>query len=72
MPPLPMQLPLLSSSQIPRPIFDASIRHPVFFTDRLQRAPAGVNTGGGAWASPVAVGYVFNDGAQRRVDGVKL
>ena len=67
MPPGPIQLPLLV-----RPILDASIRHPVFFTDRLQKAPAGVNAGGGAWASPVATGYVFNDGAPRRIDGVKL
>ena len=67
MPPVPKQLP-----QLARPIMDASIRHPVFFTDRLQKAPAGVNPGGGVWNSPVAEGYVFNDGVPRKIDGVKL
>jgi hypothetical protein len=34
------------------------------------RAPNGVNAGGGGWISPVAEGYVFNDGAKRRVSSV--
>lgn len=52
--------------------FDASRRHPVFFTAKLKKAPNGVGDGGGAWRSPVATGYVFNDGAKRVVEGVKL
>lgn len=44
---------------------DASTRHPVFFTERLKKAPAGVAWGGGAWCSPVAEGYVFEDGVAR-------
>jgi hypothetical protein len=44
--------------------YDASVRHPVFFTDRLKRAPNGVASGQ-AWGSPVAAGYVFNDGVKR-------
>ncbi len=53
-------------------LLDASKRHPVFFTDRLKKAPVGVNVGGGAWLSPVAMGYVFNDGVRRAEGGVKL
>jgi hypothetical protein len=51
---------------------DAAMRHPVFFTDRLKKAPVGVNAGGGSWVSPVATGYVFNDGPRRAEGGVKL
>jgi len=51
-------------------ILDASKRHPVFFTDRLHKPPAGVGAGG--WVSPVAMGYVFNDGVRREGPGVKL
>ncbi|KAH7355222.1 hypothetical protein BKA65DRAFT_497938 [Rhexocercosporidium sp. MPI-PUGE-AT-0058] len=50
-------------------VLDASKRHPVFFTERLKKAPAGVQTGCGSWSSPVATGYVFNDGVKRRVEG---
>jgi hypothetical protein len=64
---VPISLPMQAPAQIP---FDASRRHPVFFTDRLMRAPNGVNAGGGGWISPVAEGYVFNDGAKRRVSSV--
>jgi hypothetical protein len=46
-------------------VLDVSKRHPVFFTDRLKKAPNGVNCGGGSWISPVAAGYVFNDGAKK-------
>jgi hypothetical protein len=55
-------------------LLDAAIRHPVFFTDRLKKAPMGVRAGSAGWSSPVAEGYVFNDGVVRRgVDGgVKL
>jgi hypothetical protein len=54
-------------------LMDASRRHPVFFTDRLMKAPPGVGTGNGTWTTPVAHGYVFNDGARRKVEGeVKL
>ena len=50
--------------------YDASVRHPVFFTERLKRAPNGVEAGNGdgsakGWGSPVATGYVFNDGPKR-------
>jgi len=44
----------------------------VFFTERLKKAPAGVNAGNGNWVSPVAVGYVYNDGVRRAEGGVKL
>jgi hypothetical protein len=53
-------------------LLDASKRHPVFFTDRLKKAPVGVNAGHGSWTSPVAEGYVFNDGMRRAEGGVKL
>ncbi|PBP21857.1 hypothetical protein BUE80_DR007296 [Diplocarpon rosae] len=49
---------------------DPSKRHPVFFTQRLKKAPAGASVGSG-WSSPVAAGYVFDNGG-RRVGGVKL
>jgi hypothetical protein len=53
--------------------FFSAVRHPVFFTNRLQKAPPGVNDGGGGWQTPVAEGYVYNDGVRRSVDGaVKL
>jgi len=58
--------------QVRQVLLDASIRHPVFFTDRLKRAPTGVNAGNGNWVSPVAMGYVFNDGVRRAEGGVKL
>ncbi|KAG9241698.1 hypothetical protein BJ878DRAFT_519299 [Calycina marina] len=44
---------------------DAAMRHPVFFTDRLKKTPAGVQTGNMSWASPIARGYVFEDGERR-------
>ena len=53
-------------------ILDASKRHPVFFTDRLMKAPNGVLAGDGAWDSPVAKGYVFNDGPRRVEGGPRL
>lgn len=53
-------------------MLDASIRHPVFFTDKLKKAPVGVDAGNGTWTSPVAMGYVFNDGVRRVEGGVKL
>ncbi len=49
-------------------LLDASKRHPVFFTDRLQRAPVGVAAGGRDF-TPVAKGYIFNDGVRRSVEG---
>jgi hypothetical protein len=69
MPPTPLPV---SSSQERQVMLDASKRHPVFFTDRLKKAPVGVNAGNGTWASPVAMGYVFNDGVRRVEGGVKL
>ncbi|PBP16826.1 hypothetical protein BUE80_DR012444 [Diplocarpon rosae] len=53
-----------------QPTLDPSKRHPVFFTERLKKAPAGVSAGSG-WTSPVAAGYVFNNGVKRE-GGVKL
>ena len=41
-------------------MLDAATRHPVFFTDKLKKAPNGVNVGEG-----VAKGYVFEDGVGR-------
>jgi hypothetical protein len=69
MPPSPLPTSPLQARQV---LLDAAKRHPVFFTDRLKKAPLGVNTGGGSWVSPVAMGYVFNDGARRAEGGVKL
>ncbi|QSZ28766.1 hypothetical protein DSL72_003271 [Monilinia vaccinii-corymbosi] len=63
-----------ASSPIPRLahtngtfILDSATRHPVFFTDRLRRAPSGVMTcgyGNEIWrsGSPVARGYVYESG----------
>ncbi|KAK0119588.1 hypothetical protein ONS95_011028 [Cadophora gregata] len=72
MPPLPFPLAVARNpiSEAQKMILDASKRHPVFFTERLKKAPEGVNAGDGIWSSPVAKGYVFNDGAQRKVDGI--
>jgi len=53
----------------PQQQFLSALRHPVFFTDRFTKAPPGVSAGGGNWATPVAAGYVYNDGVQRSVDG---
>ncbi|KAH8678925.1 hypothetical protein BGZ60DRAFT_428742 [Tricladium varicosporioides] len=54
-------------------VLDPSRRHPVFFTDRLKKAPYGVSSGGGAWSSPVAEGYIFNDGEMaKREEGPRL
>ncbi|KAL3420031.1 hypothetical protein PVAG01_08530 [Phlyctema vagabunda] len=71
MPPFPAMrsLPAQGPAQI---ILDAAKRHPVFFTDRLKRAPTGVNTGEGLSSSPIAKGYIFNDGATKKEGGVKL
>jgi hypothetical protein len=53
------------------PAFDPAVRHPVFFTDRLRKPPAGV--GAGHYVSPVAMGYVSNDTSRRALTGdVKL
>ncbi|RAL65764.1 hypothetical protein DID88_005429 [Monilinia fructigena] len=48
-------------------ILDSAIRHPVFFTDKLRKAPSGVMTyeyGNDVWrsGSPVARGYVYESG----------
>jgi len=48
-----------------RLVHDAATRHPVFFTEKLKKAPEGVRLGDMRWASPVARGYVFNDGERR-------
>ena len=69
MPPTPLPV---SSTQERQAMLDASKRHPVFFTDRLKKAPVGVDAGNGAWTSPVAMGYVFNDGVKSVEGGVKL
>ncbi|KIN00178.1 hypothetical protein OIDMADRAFT_54779 [Oidiodendron maius Zn] len=68
MSPVPHQL--APDQSLGRVIYDASVRHPVFFTERLKRAPNGVGAGNGdgsskGWGSPVASGYVFNDGPKR-------
>ncbi|KAK1593895.1 uncharacterized protein LY79DRAFT_173422 [Colletotrichum navitas] len=44
---------------------NASTRHPVFFTGKLRRPPSSLGPGTGM--SPVAHGYVYQDG--RRADG---
>ena len=62
LPIIPRPLPFPIPAQT---ILDSSVRHPVFFTDRLIRAPTGVNAGNTSWGSPVTVGYVFEDGVRR-------
>ncbi|KAJ3944579.1 uncharacterized protein N0V96_006117 [Colletotrichum fioriniae] len=42
---------------------NSSIRHPVFFTERLRRPPVTLAPGMGL--SPVAHGYVYQDGRRR-------
>ena len=47
-------------------VYDPAVRHPVFFTESLRKAPglAGAGEGvGGVW-SPVAVGYVWAMGPE--------
>jgi hypothetical protein len=54
-----------------QPIYDPSMRHPVFFTSAFMRAPPGNGSRpivGGGTASPVAEGYVFSERGVR--DGV--
>lgn len=53
-------------------ILDSKTRHPVFFTDRLKRAPNGVDAG--SWISPVAAGYVFEEhvDVKRREENARL
>jgi len=55
--------------ETPQQQFFSALRHPVFFTDRFIKAPPGVNAGGGSWSTPVATGYVYNDGVARNIDG---
>ena len=51
--------------------YDPATRHPVFFTQTLQKPPFGV--GAGNSVSPVAMGYVENSVLQKRNGGnVKL
>ncbi|RDL40004.1 uncharacterized protein BP5553_04344 [Venustampulla echinocandica] len=67
--PLPVELavrqrqPLMASAQRREVVLDAAMRHPVFFTERLKKPPNGVLAGGSI--SPVAEGYVFNDGGRK-------
>ncbi|KAF8849130.1 hypothetical protein BDZ45DRAFT_753089 [Acephala macrosclerotiorum] len=69
----PRLAPIPANLVLERRQFFSALRHPVFFTDRFKKAPPGINTGGGSWQSPVAEGYVYNDGARRSIDGaVKL
>lgn len=68
MPPQPRQL--LADYGLRNITYDASVLHPVFFTEKLKRAPNGVMAGNGngsasSWGSPVAVGYTFNNGPKR-------
>ncbi|KAK1721163.1 hypothetical protein BDP67DRAFT_573882 [Colletotrichum lupini] len=42
---------------------NSSIRHPVFFTEKLRRPPVTLAPGMGL--SPVAHGYVYQDGRRR-------
>ncbi|OHE93320.1 hypothetical protein CORC01_11388 [Colletotrichum orchidophilum] len=46
---------------------NSSIRHPVFFTEKLRRPPLTLAPGMGL--SPVAHGYVYQDGRRRLADG---
>lgn len=68
MPPPPRPLQLLAAWERQAEAaaqHNASVRHPVFFTERLRRPPLVLSPGMGL--SPVAHGYVYQDG--RRADG---
>ena len=54
----------LQISPAPR-LADPALRHPVFFTDTLVKAPTGVGAGNMSWRSPVALGYISEDGVRR-------
>jgi hypothetical protein len=66
----PFQSPVVSRGVNGGMVMDAAIRHPVFFTDRLRKAPNGVGTGNGM-GSPVTEGYVFEAGV-RKEGGARL
>ncbi|KAK2730338.1 short-chain dehydrogenase/reductase family oxidoreductase [Colletotrichum kahawae] len=63
--PLPPPPPLLHLQPAAAQQHNASIRHPVFFTEKLRRPPLVLSPGMGM--SPVAHGYVYQDG--RGADG---
>lgn len=50
------------------PQYDSASQHPVFFTARMVKLPNGV---AGAGASPVAMGYQFEEGRKDGVHGGK-
>lgn len=55
--------------RIPSPPHNASVRHPVFFTERLRRPVVGTGTVAANYpGNPVAQGYIYRDG-QRQLDG---
>jgi len=61
---------LLASAAQP-PQYDPAIRHPVFFTNTLQKPPFGVEAGHSV--SPVAMGYIKNSISNKKDGGnVKL
>jgi len=61
---------LSESCQTQHEIFwDASRRHPVFFTERFKRLPNGVCTG---VSNPVAAGYVYEDAMGKRSETARL
>jgi hypothetical protein len=66
----PFQSPVVSRGVNGGMVMDSAIRHPVFFTDRLKKAPNGVGTGNGM-GSPVTEGYVFEAGV-RKEGGARL
>ncbi|KAG9234062.1 hypothetical protein BJ875DRAFT_352163, partial [Amylocarpus encephaloides] len=51
-----------TASFVPRVILDPAKRHPVFFTERLKKAPNGVTAGLG---TGVSKGYVWEGGVRR-------
>lgn len=58
-----------SQYQPPRPPqYDPATQHPVFFTARMVKLPNGVMSAG---ASPVALGYQFEEGKKDGIGGGK-
>ncbi|OAG10217.1 uncharacterized protein CC84DRAFT_1084440, partial [Paraphaeosphaeria sporulosa] len=54
-------MPPFSSSPLvpPRNVYDSAVRHPVFFTEQLRKAPFPIPTAATHGWNPVASGYIF-------------
>jgi len=65
-PPNPLRVPPIIQKKA-QVITDSAVRHPVFFTERLKKAPNGVRAGNPSWGA-VSVGYVFDQGGVGRLE----